>query len=228
MSKKDQTPQHVSSIDRELLKKHFRVAIFGSARIKQGDDIYKDVYDLAKMIGKSKFDIVTGGGPGVMEAANAGHAAGDPDNHSDSIGLTIQLPFEAKGNRYLEIRKHFQKFSGRLDQFVSLSNVFVIMPGGIGTALELFYVWQLTQVHHICKIPIVLVGHMWKELIHWVKKWQVDRGLVSPEDLDNIYPVATTKEAIDIILQEHQRYIDEDLEFDQNFQKYMIETKDVR
>ena len=174
---------------------HFRVTIFGSARIKENDKIYKQVFKLATEIGKHRFDLVTGGGPGLMNAASSGHQAGDSGNHADSIGLTISLPWEVKANKHLEIKKHFNKFSGRLDEFMKLSNVAVIMPGGIGTSLELFYAWQLIQVKHIAPIPVILIGGMWRELIDWVRKWQVKHGLVDKEDLDNIHVVKSNREA---------------------------------
>ena len=182
------------------------MSIFGSARTKPEDDLYQDVYDLAKAIGQQGFDIVTGGGPGMMEAANAGHAAGDPDMISDSIGLTIQLPWEAEGNKHLEIKKHFNKFSGRLDHFMALSNVMVVTPGGIGTCLELFYSWQLIQVKHVHPIPVILIGKMWEKLIDWVKKYPLKDGLISPEDLDQIHVVKNNKEAMQIIMDTHKKW----------------------
>ena len=183
----------------ELAKNDFRVAIFGSARTKKEDKVYKRVFALAKKIGEENFDVITGGGPGLMEAANAGHEAGDPKHTSDNIGLTIQLPFEAKGNKFLEKRKHFHKFSGRLDHFMALSNAFVIMPGGIGTCLELFYSWQLVQVKHLNPVPIIVFGEMWEKLIDWVKEYPLEKGLISAGDLDNIYIVKSIDEAMDII-----------------------------
>ncbi len=188
------------TIRQELKKNDFRVTIFGSARIKPTDQQYKDVYQLAKMIADHDFDIVTGGGPGMMEAANAGHNSGDGDHDSDNIGLTIQLPWESEENKHLEIKKHFSKFSGRLDTFMALSSVVVVTPGGIGTCLELFYTWQLIQVKHINPIPIILIGNMWKTLIDWVKKYPLAQNLISPEDMDCIHIVKNNKEAMKIIL----------------------------
>ncbi len=188
------------TVKQELKKNDFRVTIFGSARIKSTDQQYKDVYQLAKMIADHDFDIVTGGGPGMMEAANAGHNSGDGDHDSDNIGLTIQLPWESEENKHLEIKKHFNKFSGRLDTFMALSSVVVVTPGGIGTCLELFYTWQLIQVKHILPIPIILIGNMWKTLIDWIKKYPLAQGLISPEDMDCIQIVKNNKEAMKIIL----------------------------
>ena len=90
-----------------------------------------------------------------MEAANAGHAEGDKDEKADNIGLTIQLPWEAHGNKHLELKKHFNKFSGRLDHFMALSRAVIVAPGGIGTCLEFFYALQLVQVKHIKPVPII-------------------------------------------------------------------------
>jgi len=212
------------NLDHEHHNGHFRVAIFGSARIKPDDESYKQVFEFAKEIGKHRFDVVTGGGPGIMEAASAGHQAGDGRNEADSIGLTIQLPWEAGSNKRLEIKKHFQHFSDRLDEFMVLSNAVVVFAGGIGTALELFYTWQLTQVKHICPIPIILVGDMWRELVDWVKKWQVDSGLVSPEDLDNIFVVKNNNEAIKIIEKTYEFFIKEGENRCINYEKYKLDA----
>ncbi|MBL4694116.1 LOG family protein [Candidatus Gracilibacteria bacterium] len=211
-----------NSVEQELQKEHFRVAIFGSARIQKDDEIYKMVFRLAKSIGKEKFDIVTGGGPGLMEAANAGHEAGDTKHDSDSIGLLIKLPWEAKGNGHLEIKKKFNKFSTRLDHFMALSRAIVVVPGGIGTALELFYTWQLIQVKHIPAMPIILVGKMWEELIKWVKKYPVKNGLISPENLNVIHIAKDEKEAMKMIKKANKCYLKEGKHYFDNIGKYKI------
>ncbi|MFH1533465.1 MAG: LOG family protein [Nitrospirota bacterium] len=190
----------------EIKRKEFRVAIFGSARIKTADKIYKQVFDLAYEVGKHKFDIVTGGGPGLMEAANAGHEAGDKGHKSDSIGLVINLPWESKSNKHLEIKKRFDQFSKRLDTFMALSKVAVIMPGGIGTCLELFFTWQLLQVKHLKPIPIILVGKMWEKLINWVKKYPLKEGLISEKDLNFIHIVKNNEEAMEIIMKTYRKF----------------------
>jgi len=194
------------SIKEELEKQDFRVAIFGSARLQKKDKVYKQVFELAKEIGKYKFDVVTGGGPGLMEAANAGHEEGDKGEKADSIGLVIKLPWESKGNKHLEIKKEFARFSKRLDTFMALSKVAIIMPGGIGTCLELFYAWQLVQVRHIKTIPLILVGKMWEELMKWVKKYPLKKGLISKKDLDNIHIAKDNKAAIRIILKTYKDF----------------------
>lgn len=209
------------SLASELKKDDFRVTIFGSARIKKGDEIYKRIYNLSKKIGRHGFDIVTGGGPGMMEAANAGHHSGDRKQLADSIGLMVKLPIENKGNRHLEIKKHFNKFSKRLDNFMALSNVVVVTPGGIGTCLELFYTWQLIQVKHIEPIPVILYGEMWEKLIKWVKRYSLRDGLISPKDLDWIYIAKSQTQVMKIILKEHKKYLEYKKEHKNgNFHKY--------
>ena len=150
-----------------------------------------------------KFDLVTGGGPGLMEAANAGHEEGDKMHKSDNIGLIIKLPWENEGNKHLEIKKEYNKFSGRLDNFMALSSAIVIMPGGIGTCLELFYTWQLIQVGHIDPIPIILIGEMWEKQIAWVKKYPLKDKLISTKDLKCIHIAKNNEEAIKIIKRTH-------------------------
>jgi len=180
-------------------KKRFRVAIFGSARIKPGDKVYKEVFNLAKMVGEAGYDVVTGGGPGLMEAANAGHAKGDKLGKAESIGLVIKLPWENKGNAYLEVAHTYKHFSTRLDNFLALSTVMVVTKGGIGSLLELSYMWQHMQVHMIEYKPIILIGKMWEDFIKWMKKATLPDNLVSPEDFDFIYIAKSNKEAMAMI-----------------------------
>lgn len=190
-------------------KKYFRVAIFGSARIKRGDPRYKLVYTLAKMIASKGIDIVTGGGPGLMDAANNGHHAGRKKRAKEypySIGLLIKLPKEQKESPRLDEKERFLRFSKRLDRFMLMSNVVVVTPGGIGTSLEFLYTWQLMQVKHICNTPIVLLGEMWFDYVKWVKKWPLKKKLISPEDLNLIYLAKNPKEALDIIERAHEEW----------------------
>jgi uncharacterized protein (TIGR00730 family) len=208
----------------ELSKKEFRVAIFGSARIKPEDEGYKMTFELAKMVGEQGFDIVTGGGPGIMEAANSGHQSGNKGVHSNShsIGLTVKLPHEEMGNKHLDLKKHFDMFSSRLDHFMVLSSVVVVMPGGVGTCLEFFYSWQLTQVKHICKMPIILVGDMWMELLKWIKNYPLEQGYLSDEDMSNIYCVADTHQAMEIIQHAEDVFKKEGDNYCFNFLKYKL------
>lgn len=192
---------------KEIQRDHFRVAIFGSARIKKGDKNYKQVYDLAKMIGEQNIDIVTGGGTGLMEAANRGHKAGSKNNPSHSFGLLIDLPTEQSGNHSLDIKKEFKTFTARLDSFMALSNVVVVAPGGIGTTLELFYTWQLIQVKHVCEMPVILLGPMWKALLKWVQRWPLKEGFMSSKDMKVMCSVNKNKKALEIITKAHGHYL---------------------
>lgn len=183
----------------ELKKQEFRVSIFGSARIKPEDPTYQETYNLAKVIGGMGVDLITGGGPGLMEAASLGHTAGDVKNRAHSIGLNIILPFEQKPNEGLEFLDNHEVFSTRLDEFMLLSNAVVVMPGGIGTCLELFYTWQLIQVKHICGMPVILVGKMWRKLIDWVIDHPLHDHLMDPKDLHYIAVVDNWKQAVKVL-----------------------------
>jgi len=203
---------------------HFRVTVFGSARLKPGDEIYEEVYGLAKRIAENNMDIVTGGGPGLMQAGNSGHMEGRGGNHVQSFGLNIVLPHEQQENKHLDVHKEFERFSERLDYFMYLSNVVVVAPGGIGTLLELFYTWQLIQVHHMKRIPIILLGDDWPTLIKWIEKNQVEKGLVSKEDLHSIFFADDADEAMKIIEKAHEEFEKGDHEnFVTNYKKYRID-----
>lgn len=186
-------------IDKELLKNEFRVTIFGSARIPESDPIYKDTFELAKGVGEMGLDLITGGGPGLMEAASKGHQAGDKDGKSHSIGLNIILPFEQKPNESLDAVSNHERFSTRLDDFMLLSNVVVVMPGGVGTCLEFFYTWQLIQVKHVCRIPVILVGEMWRQLIFWAIDNPLKDGYLDAKDMESIVVVDDASEALEVI-----------------------------
>jgi uncharacterized protein (TIGR00730 family) len=201
---------------------HFRVAIFGSARIKSNDGRYRQVNELAKLIASGGMDIVTGGGPGIMEAANKGHVEGRGDNHVHSFGLNIKLPFEQTANKHLDIEKEFDHFSSRLDYFMYLSNVVVVAPGGVGTLLELFYTWQLVQVEHICNTPIILLGRMWEGLIEWIEKWPLKRRFISRDEMNPLFLANSCKEAMKVIDTAHEAFKEGGKDFCLNFKKYRI------
>jgi uncharacterized protein (TIGR00730 family) len=188
---------------------HYRVSIFGSARIKRRDPIWQQVYMLAKKLAKMGIDIVTGGGPGLMEAANSGAVEGQIESHARSFGLAIHLPTEENANPFVNKVFRHRTFFSRLHHFVRLSSAFIVMPGGIGTALELFMVWQLVQVKHVTEHPVILVGKMWTGLIDWIRETMVGNGLVSPSDLDTISIVSSSDEAIPIIRASYERFREE-------------------
>ena len=188
---------------------HYRVSIFGSSRIRRGDPIYEEVKKLSFELARMGIDIVTGGGPGLMEAANAGAVEGQIDSHARSFGLAIHLPTEEAANPFVDKVFRHRTFFSRLHHFVRLSSAFIVMPGGIGTALELFMVWQLLQVKHMKEHPLILVGTMWPGLIDWIRATMVERGLVSPPDLDTVRVVASSDEAIPIIAASYERFKEE-------------------
>lgn len=194
-------------IESEMIPDHFRVAIFGSARIKPEDATYQETFELARRIGKNGYDVVTGGGPGLMEAANYGHKTGSTDDVK-SIGLTIELEHEQDGNKHLDIKKHFSRFAERLETFMELSNVVVVMPGGIGTSLELFYSWQLVQVGKVEKMPIILHGESWHKIKDWVRDNLLTGHFISPDDLDYVYCVQNNDEAMELIEEFAKKYKD--------------------
>src|SRR5437016_6316340 len=188
---------------------HYRVSVFGSSRIRRGDPVYEEVKKLCSELAKMGIDIVTGGGPGLMEAANAGAVEGQIESHARSFGLAIHLPTEEGANPFVNKVFRHRTFFSRLHHFVRLSSAFIVMPGGIGTALELFMVWQLVQVKHVTEHPVILVGKMWTGLIDWIRETMVGNGLVSPSDLDTISIGSSSDEAIPIIRASYERFREE-------------------
>src|SRR3954468_385127 len=185
---------------------HYRVSIFGSSRIRRGDPIYEEVKKLSFDLARMGVDIVTGGGPGLMEAANSGAVEGQSESHSRSFGLAIHLPNEEGANPFVNKVFRHRTFFSRLHHFVRLSSAFIVFPGGIGTALELFMVWQLLQVKHVTEHPLILVGTMWNGLIDWIQATMVERGLVSPNDLNVISIVPSSEGAVPIIRASYERF----------------------
>lgn len=188
---------------------HFRVSIFGSSRIQRGDPIYAEVKKLSHELARMGTDIVTGGGPGLMEAANAGAVEGQIENKIRSYGLAIHLPAEEAANPFVDrVFKH-RTFFSRLHHFVRLSSAFIVMPGGIGTALELFLIWQLLQVKHMQQRPLILVGSMWVGLVDWMNEVMVSRGLAGVGDLEIARVVRSGDEAVPIVREAYERFKEE-------------------
>jgi len=180
----------------------YRTCIFGSARLKPETDEYKEVMQLARMLAWQGIDVLTGGGPGLMEAGNKGAALGkeEKNNKSLSIGLPIELHFEPEPNKHLDVKRHHRRFSSRLDDFMRLSDSVICTPGGIGTLLELFFSWQLIQVQHIQMRPIVLMDKSyWQGLMNWLEDTVLTRGLASEKDFNFIHLVDTPQDAFEII-----------------------------
>lgn len=204
---------------------HFRVAIFGSSRIEHGDVIYDDVKKLAEMLGERNFDVITGGGPGLMRAANEGHKLGtekDKNNDALSIGIGVQLPWNQKFNDAVEYKEKFNRFSRRLDEFMTLSNAVIVTPGGLGTMLELFYTWQLVQVQHICNIPIILMGDMWEGLLQWIKEMPLEKNYLDLKDYKMVYHVKNPEEALNVVEEAHNMFKNGGKDFCLNYEKYQI------
>jgi uncharacterized protein (TIGR00730 family) len=145
----------------------YRVAIFGSARALPGSFAYEETKRVAGSLAALGCDIITGGGPGLMQAANEGAAASA--GCAQSVGIRVDLPFEQDVNAFVGMAFEHRTFFTRLHQFVLASDAFVVAPGGIGTVLETIMIWQLLQVRHLSDTPLILVGRMWPGLIEWTR-----------------------------------------------------------
>lgn len=157
------------------------VSIFGSGRIKREDPVYKEAEEIAFLLVKNNFAVITGGGGGVMEASNRGAAKAG----GASVGLNIELPFEQKPNKYSNINLEFKYFFIRKVMFVKYATAYIIMPGGFGTLDELFEAVTLIQTHRIKPFPVILVGSdYWSGLIGWIKERLLEEKRISPEDLE--------------------------------------------
>jgi uncharacterized protein (TIGR00730 family) len=177
------------------------VTVFGSARMAPSNPYYQAAVELAKGLAKHNLAIITGGGPGIMEAANKGAAS----VKGKSVGLNIELPREQQGNRYANIPIHFHYFFSRKVCFVKYSLAFVFMPGGFGTLDEFFEVLTLVQTQRIPEFPLILFGKAhWKGLLRWMKA-RLEPELISPGDLDLFKLIDDPQEAIDIILEYERR-----------------------
>ncbi|MFD0797348.1 TIGR00730 family Rossman fold protein [Maribacter chungangensis] len=174
------------------------ISVFGSARTKEDAKYYQLAVEISKSIAEAGYGVITGGGPGIMEAGNRGaNLAG-----GTSVGLNIDLPFEQHDNPYIDDDKSldFDYFFVRKVMFVKYSQGFVVMPGGFGTLDELFEAITLIQTHKIGKFPIILVGsEFWTGLLDWIKNIMLKEGTISPEDLDLIKVVDTPEEVVEII-----------------------------
>jgi hypothetical protein len=157
------------------------VTIFGSARIKEDDPIYKKTEEIAALFVKSNFAVITGGGGGVMEAGNKGALKAG----GISVGMNIVLPFEQKPNDYSNIKLEFKYFFIRKVMFVKYATAYIIMPGGFGTMDELFEAVTLIQTHRIKPFPVILVGSdYWSGLLEWIKATLLEHHKISDNDLD--------------------------------------------
>lgn len=189
-------------------RERFQVSIFGSARIERGSIYYVAVKDLARSLAEMDCNIITGGGPGMMQAANEGAAEVDSGHLDRSVGIRIDLPFEQDVNPFVQSAFEHKTFFTRLHHFVLASDAFVVVPGGIGTVLESMMVWQLLQVRHVENVPLIFVGKMWRELVEWGRTYMLREGLelASPEDFDIPVCVDTAEEVIAAVSDAHRKW----------------------
>jgi len=179
-----------------LQQVHPAVAIFGSARTKPGHPYYALAEEIARRLSEAGFAVISGGGPGIMEAANKGAFEGA----SPSVGLNIQLPHEQSGNSYQDVSHTFQHFFARKVMFVKLSCAFVMMPGGFGTLDELMEVLTLVQTGKVRRLPIILVNSgYWKGLLDWIRTQMLGDGMIGAGDLDLIQVIDEPQAIVDAI-----------------------------
>lgn len=174
------------------------VSIFGSARTKPDHPYYKLAVETCKQLAESGYGIITGGGPGIMEAGNLGASQAG----GTSVGLNIDLPFEQNGNPYIDEDKslHFDYFFVRKVMFVKYAQGFVVLPGGFGTLDELFEALTLIQTEKIARFPIILVGSdFWGGLLDWIRSTLLEAGNIAAEDLDLLQLVDTPEEVVSAI-----------------------------
>jgi uncharacterized protein (TIGR00730 family) len=186
------------------------VSVFGSARLKEGTKWYNEAEKFGQLITQNNFGVITGGGPGIMEASNKGAK----EAFGKSIGVGIELPFESGMNPYVDKGVENRYFFTRKVMFLKYSKGFVVFPGGLGTLDELFEAMTLAQCGHNVKYPIVLVGkEFWGGLIDWIKNTQLTNGLISEKDLDLFRLVDTAEEAVQKIVEYHSSHTTEETNF---------------
>ena len=179
-----------------LGKYHPSVSIFGSTRVKPGDEVYEKAEHIGRLLAENGFGVITGGGPGVMEGANKGAASAG----GNSIGLNIEIPQEQKPNPYANITLHFRYFFVRKVMFVKYAVAYIILPGGFGTMDELFEAVTLIQTHKIRPFPVILVGsNYWKGMLDWMKEVVLKEEKISPSDLEILQLIDEPAEIIKII-----------------------------
>lgn len=186
----------IDSLLTEMETDFYRVCIFGSARIGPESRIYHQVENLAEALASQGVDIVTGGGPGLMEAANRG--AKKASQGAWSFGLHIDLPFETDTNQHLDVKSQHKRFSSRLDEFMRITHAVIVVPGGIGTLLEFLYTWQLMQVDHIKPRPLLLLAEddFWTTFLKWIEDWPLKRQLMSQKDLGRLQVVKSVDDVM--------------------------------
>jgi len=186
----------------------YRVTIFGSARTRPGHWVYDEVKRMSAALSAMGCDIVTGGGPGLMQAANEGAREMQAADRVHNIGIRVNLPFEQDANPYVEEVFDHETFFTRLHHFVLLSDAFIVAPGGIGTALESMMIWQLLQVRHLNDVPLVFAGRMWTGLVDWAAATMLRPGFELADARDMRIPVCVSgaEEAIAIVRAHHAKW----------------------
>jgi len=189
-------------------RERYRVSVFGSARTRRGHWVYEEVKRMAAGLSAMGCDIVTGGGPGLMQAANEGAQEAGARERVQSIGIRVDLPFEQEVNPFVEQAFEHQSFFTRLHQFVLMSDAYIVAPGGIGTVLESMMIWQLLQVRHLHDTPLIFAGPMWQGLVDWASQTMLRPGfeLASAEDMKIPLCVAGADEAVALIREHHARW----------------------
>lgn len=189
-------------------KRYFRVAIFGSSRIQTEDENYARVRELARQLSHIGCDIVTGGGPGLMMAANEGARRGAYRFGTRSFGLTILLPLEEQPNPFVDDLSSHKTFYSRLHQFIRLSHAYIVVDGGVGTTLEAIMVFQLLQVGMLEDRALIFVGDMWLGLRDWIAEEIEARGLAGKGTVELAHWVGTVEEAVEIVRGERDRFLE--------------------
>jgi hypothetical protein len=197
---------------RPTKRPEFRVTIFGSARIPPDHWVYAAVRDLAAELAGMGCGIVTGGGPGLMQAANEGASLAGAQGRN--IGIRVHLPFEQEVNAFVGEAYEHRTFFSRLHHFVLVSDAFVVLPGGIGTVLELAMIWQLLQVRKLSHTPLILIGRMWADFVAWGRQYllKAEFPLANPEDLAIPHCVDGAEQAIALIQRRHEEWLRESRE----------------
>lgn len=186
-------------------RERYRVSIFGSARLKPESSLYDGVRHLASELTVMGCDIVTGGGPGLMQAANEGSVNADPTDITQSIGIRVDLDYEQNVNPFVEQVYQHRTFFSRLHHFVLVSDAFVVVPGGVGTALEALMIWQLLQVRKLHDTPLIMVGSMWSDLVDWAENNMVNGEFPLADSIDMKIPrcVDNFEDAVALLRESH-------------------------
>jgi uncharacterized protein (TIGR00730 family) len=189
-------------------RERYRVTIFGSARTDPDHWVYREVKRMCADLSAMGCDIVTGGGPGLMQAANEGAREAQAEDRVQSIGIRVDLPFEQEVNPFVAQAFEHETFFTRLHQFVLMSDAYIVAPGGIGTVLESMMIWQLLQVRHLHDTPLIFTGPMWEGLVTWASESMLRPGfeLANADDMKIPRCVKDANAAVAIVREHHERW----------------------